>query len=117
MQVTIGSWAYRIRYLPLRDAGRAVVSCTGVEAAITLREEGHGLRVMACHCTVEGVSVDMNEARLSWLYNTLAPVVRGHLRRAVSTGLEYAVRDALEHHMEQWADWATHDLDQLPVRR
>lgn len=105
LDVAVGSWAYRIRMPPLRDAGAATFSCRDVQANIVLRVAGDNLIVEQCDLVVPEVTVRANEARLSWLYNSLASVARASVRKAVEAALQSVVRSALEEQLNNWTTW------------
>lgn len=113
LNVSTDSWAYRMRFPPLRDTGSANFSCAGITAIVNVRFEDSAIRVTECVCTVDRVNFRTIDARLSWLYNSLAPVVRGALRRAVENAMNEAIRDALEEQLGEWANWTGGDATQF----
>lgn len=102
----VQNWSYRLRFPPLRDSGSANVSCTGVSADLTLTVECDGsISVADCVCRVGNVMFRANNARFSFLYNTLAPIVRAQLRTVVENGLHSALRTCLEDQVSHWRGW------------
>ena len=107
LKVSVASWAYRIRLPPLRDAGAATLSCANISVNVTLRPHADHLKIERCEVVVPEVSLRANEARLSWLYNSLAAVAKASIRKAVEAALQNVVRTALEEQLAQWSDHQT----------
>lgn len=108
--VDVERWTYRLRFPPLRDAGRAHFEFSGVKADIILRvnDRDATLSVVSCICNIAGaISFRANDARLSWLYNTLAPILKNAFKPSLEATLTHAISDGLEQQLHDWASWAT----------
>lgn len=97
LDVNIGNWSYRMRFLPVKDNGSARLAFRGVQARIIMTQEGDNMSLSQCTCNVTGsITLRTNDSRLSWVYNSIASVARSALRRNVETTLQNALRQALE---------------------
>lgn len=108
--VDVGRWTYRLRFPPIRDAGCAHFEFAGVKADILLRvdQRDESLTVGRCACSIAGaISFRAGNARLSWLYNTLAPILRSAFRPSLEATLTQAVKGALEQQLHDWSSWIT----------
>lgn len=109
--VDVEQWAYRLRLPPIRDAGRAHFDFTGVNADVllTMDEPTGSLSVSNCTCNIAGaISFRAADARLSWLYNAVAPMVKNACKPALEATLTHAIRDGLDQQLSDWASWGTH---------
>lgn len=109
LAVDVNHWTYRLRFPPIRDAGRAHLAFAGVKADILLVVNDHdsSLTIDNCNCSITGaISFRANDARLSWLYNTLAPMLKNSLKPTLETSLATAIRSGLEGQLDDWTSLA-----------
>lgn len=110
ISVDVDHWTYRLRFPPIRDAGSAHFEFSGVKADIVLRinDRDATLSVDSCICNIAGaISFRANDARLSWLYNTLAPILKNAFKPSLEATLTHAITDGLEQQLHDWTSWAT----------
>lgn len=114
ISVDVDHWAYRLRLPPIRDAGRAHFEVAGVAADVLLAVDQRTgvLSVDRCSCSITGaISFRAADARLSWVYNTVAPMLKNACRPALEATLTHAIRDGLDQQLSDWARWATEGTD------
>lgn len=107
--VDVDHWTYRLRFPPIRDAGRAHFEFSGVKADVVLsvNQLDAGLAVAKCFCSIVGaISFRASDAKLSWLYNTVAPMIKNAYKPSLEATLTHAIRDGLQRQLNDWASWA-----------
>lgn len=110
LAMNIAQWSYRMRMPPIRDTGRAAAAFSGVKVSMIFRIGADGVLSLGdCACRIEGdVSFRANDAKMSWLYNTLARVLKTAFRPQLESTLSQAVKHGVQSQLEDWTNWTTH---------
>lgn len=112
LDVVVEEWAYRVRFPPLHDSGRAVISFTGIDITVRIAVQDDGkVIVKDCKCSIQGgFNFRANKAKLSWLYNVLVPIFRTPLTRSLESTVEQAVKVGIEEQLEDWSSWVGENI-------
>ncbi|GJD10470.1 hypothetical protein Gasu2_46590 [Galdieria sulphuraria] len=110
LYIDIGLWKYEaVNHWKVKDQGSAIASLTKVALVLSFRflvDADTGLlqvSLLTCKVTVGKAKLRFADTSSKWLYNLIALVFHGQLKRIASKALEEYSKQVMEEQLQIWS--------------